>query len=197
MTTHSPSRRSALRSLSGAMAAVIAADWSQIARAAHEAHAAARSGQPAAYTLLGAADAADVEALTSQIVPSDATPGAREAGVPYFIDRALGSFFAHWRASFEQGLRDFQATCRERNPGVASFAALSSEQQIAFLHGVDRTPFFDQARLLTLCGMFSLQKYGGNRDGIGWELLGFEDRHTFEPPFGFYDRDAHVHEGLP
>jgi hypothetical protein len=57
-----------------------------------------------------------------------------------------------------------------------------------FLRTVDRTPFFDQARLLTLCGMFSSPSYGGNRDGLGWKLIGFEDRHVFEPPFGYYDR---------
>ena len=31
--------------------------------------------------------------------------------------------------------------------------------------------------------------YGGNRDGVGWKLIGFEDRHVFQPPFGYYDRD--------
>jgi hypothetical protein len=43
--------------------------------------------------------------------------------------------------------------------------------------------------LLTLVGMFALPKYGGNRDGVGWKLLGFQDQHIFEPPFGYYDRD--------
>ena len=33
------------------------------------------------------ADAADVEALCAQIVPSGATPGAREAHAVYFIDQ--------------------------------------------------------------------------------------------------------------
>jgi gluconate 2-dehydrogenase gamma chain len=180
-------RRSALRQLIAAMGAV-ALDWAAIAQAGHDAHVAAQSPANVAYTLLGPADAADVEALTSQIVPSDETPGAREAGVTYFIDRGLGSFFAHWRESFMRGLGEFQIACRAHSKGAASFAALSSEQQIEFLRTVDRTPFFDQARLLTLCGMFSSPKYGGNRDGLGWKLIGFEDQHVFEPPFGYYDR---------
>ena len=54
---------------------------------------------------------------------------------------------------------------------------------------VEQTPFFEQMRLLTLLGMFSSPAYGGNVDGAGWKLLGFEDRHVFEPPFGWYDRD--------
>jgi hypothetical protein len=37
--------------------------------------------------------------------------------------------------------------------------------------------------------MFSLPSYGGNRDGVGWKLIGFEDSHVFYPPFGHYDRD--------
>jgi hypothetical protein len=37
--------------------------------------------------------------------------------------------------------------------------------------------------------MFSLPAYGGNRDGVGWKLIGFEDEHVFHPPFGYYDRD--------
>lgn len=184
-------RRDTLRAL-GAFTAAGAFDWPAIARAAHEAHAAVQSagvsGAPLSYTLLGAADAADVEALTSQIIPSDDTPGAREAGVTYFIDRALGSFFAHWRPTFMQGLNEFQDAVRAAYPQAASFAALSSDQQIEFLHTVDRTPFFEQARLLTGCGMFMDPSYGGNRDNVGWKLLGFEDQHTFEPPFGYYDR---------
>ena len=45
-------------------------------------------------------------------------------------------------------------------------------------------------RMLTLCGMFALPSWGGNRDEAGWKLLGFEDRHAWQPPFGFYDAEA-------
>jgi gluconate 2-dehydrogenase gamma chain len=164
-----------------------ALDWPAIAEASHDAHTAAQSPADRSYTLLAPGDAADVEALSSQIVPSDATPGAREAGVTFFIDRALGSFFAHWREPFMQGLGEFQAACRAHS--AASFATLSSARQMEFLRTVERTAFFDRARLLTLCGMFCSPSYGGNRNGVGWKLIGFEDQHVFEPPFGFYDRD--------
>ena len=40
-----------------------------------------------------------------------------------------------------------------------------------------------------LLGMFTLPAYGGNRAGVGWKLIGFEDTHAFYPPFGYYDRD--------
>jgi hypothetical protein len=29
----------------------------------------------------------------------------------------------------------------------------------------------------------------GNYRGAGWTLMGFEDRHAFTPPFGYYDRE--------
>src|SRR5215471_10725398 len=128
------SRRDALRSVGAALAAAGMLDWAAVARAAHEAHEAAKSPQTSSYTLLDEVQAADVAALVAQIVPSDETPGAREAGASYFIDRALGSFFAHWRPGFMEGLAGFQATVRQAHPESASFAALSSDQHIAFLH---------------------------------------------------------------
>ena len=63
------------------------------------------------------------------------------------------------------------------------------DTQIAFLKTVERTPFFDTARALTLLGMFSSPKYGGNFGGSGWKMMGFQDQHAFTPPFGYYDRD--------
>jgi hypothetical protein len=188
MDDQGSARRTVLRGLATSMG-LAALPWAEMARAAHAAHMAAQSPGTLTYTLFNPADAADVEALTAQIVPSGATPGAREAGAAYFIDRGLGSFFAHFRADFLDGLQQFQAACHAQCPDAQRFAVLSSERQIEFLHTVDTTPFFDQARLLTLCGMFTSQKYGGNRDGAGWKLIGFEDQHVFEPPFGYYDRD--------
>ena len=47
--------------------------------------------------------------------------------------------------------------------------------------------FFQTMRYLTLAGMFSHPNHGGNRDKLGWQLLGFEDRHSWQPPFGHYD----------
>jgi hypothetical protein len=40
-----------------------------------------------------------------------------------------------------------------------------------------------------MLGMFTMPSYGGNRNGVGWKLIGFQDAHVFYPPFGYYDRD--------
>ena len=190
-------RRSILQAIGAALgAAALPMDWPAIvyaAEGAHQSHAhaphAPGAGTTPKLTFLSAADAADVEAVAAQIIPTDDTPGAREAGVIFFIDRALATFFAHLAPGFRTHLADFQRAVRERHPDAASFAALTSAQQIEFLKTVDRTPFFETTRLLTLFGMFTTPTYGGNRDGVGWKLIGFEDKHMFQPPFGFYDRD--------
>jgi gluconate 2-dehydrogenase gamma chain len=163
--------------------------WAEIAQAAHETHVATQLAGEAKISFLSAAEAADIEAVAAQIIPTDDTPGARDAGVVYFIDRALATFLSQLASDYRAQVAEFRAAFREQHPGVASFASLTSAQQVAYLKAVDHTPFFNTTRLLTLLGMFSLPAYGGNRDGVGWTLIGFEDRHVFQPPFGYYDRD--------
>jgi hypothetical protein len=182
------SRRSFLLSSGGWLTgAWIAAQWPYIAAAAHHADEVFAVPAPLGFEFFNAADAADVEAISVQIVPSGATPGAREAHAVHFIDRALATFFSGGSRDFRAGLTQFQSAFRAANPASAAFAMIGSEAQIAHLKMVDRTPFFDAVRKLTLLGMFSSPKYGGNFRGAGWTLMGFEDRHVFTPPFGYYD----------
>jgi gluconate 2-dehydrogenase gamma chain len=184
------SRRALLQAIAATMTtAALPFGWAESAEAATEAHVAAQAAGIATMSFFSAAEAADIEAVASQIIPTDDSPGAREAGAVYFIDRALVTFLSQLAGDYRAQLDAFQAACRERHPSAASFASLPSEQQIEYLKGVDQTPFFTTTRLLTLLGMFSLPAYGGNRDGVGWRLLGFEDAHIFRPPFGYYDRE--------
>ena len=185
MDIEDQSRRAVLQGIAATLVGA-AVPWHWIEAAQHAGHAAAGEAK---ITFLGAADAADIEAVAAQIIPTDDTPGAREVGVIYFIDRALGTFLSQLAGEYRAGLAEFQAACRAAHPGSAAFASLSAEQQIAFLKTVDRTPFFETTRILTLFGMFTAPSYGGNRDGLGWTLIGFEDQHAFVPPFGYYDRD--------
>ncbi len=184
------SRRSFLLSTGGLLGgAWLGAHWPAIAAAANHAEGMMSEAPPpwTGFQFLSAAEASDVDAIAAQIVPGGATPGAREAGATHFIDRALATFFAAWAADFRTGLGEFGTRFRTANPQAASFAQAGGEQQLAFLKTVDHTPFFDSVRTLTLLGMFSSPKYGGNVGGAGWRLIGFEDRHAFTPPFGYYD----------
>jgi len=193
MDSLSLSRRSLLHALAAAMAsAAIPLTWAEIAEAADSVHLPAQAGAGAAgakLSFLNPAEAADVEAVAAQIIPTDDSPGAREAGVVYFIDRALATLFPQLAGDYRAQLADFQTAFRGRHPSAASFAALPSDQQIAYLKTVDCTPFFTTTRVLTLLGMFSLPAYGGNRDGVGSKLMGVVDAHFFRAPFGYYDRD--------
>ena len=183
-------RRSLVQAIAGVLATAAAPlDWAQVAHAIEAARDAGQGGTGAKLSLLTAVEAADIEAVAAQIIPTDDSPGAREAGVVHFFDRALATFYAQLAGDYRAQLAAFQAGYRTAHPAVSSFAALSSEQQIEHLKGVDQTPFFATTRLLTLLGMFALPQYGGNRASVGWQLIGFEDRHVFRPPFGYYDRD--------
>ena len=183
------SRRSFLAQGTGLFTSMwVAAQWPGIAAAAHHADEAANSPAPVGFTFFSPADAADVEAVCAQIVPSGATPGAREAHAIYFMDRTLSTYFAASAADFSKGLADFQEKFRAAQPQT-SFAAASTDAQIAFLKTVDQTPFFETTRMLTILGMFTSPKYGGNYQGAGWKMMGFVDQHAFVPPFGYYDRE--------
>jgi gluconate 2-dehydrogenase gamma chain len=127
----------------------------------------------------------EISAIASQIIPSDDSPGAREAGVIYFIDRALATFDADKRGLYTKGLEDAERKRAELFPGSKNIAELHAEQQIRLLEAIETTEFFEQVRTHCIMGFFGNPSYGGNRDLAGWKLIGFEDH--FEPPFGYYD----------
>jgi gluconate 2-dehydrogenase gamma chain len=168
-------------------AAWIAAQWPAIA-AAHGHAAAAAAGGPRTLEFLTPDEAHELDAIVAQIVPADDTPGAREAGAVYFIDRSVRTWARDAAEPLRTGLGEFRTGFATAH-GPLTFAAADAATQIAYLETVDGTPFFGLARALTLIGMFVLPSYGGNRDGIGWRLIGFDDTHGYSPPFGYYDRD--------
>ncbi len=189
MNQLSKSRREFLTSAGTAFgAAWVATHWPAIASAHGHATAAVANPDAATFGFLSAEEARDVDAMASQIVPSDETPGAHEAGAVYFIDYSLRTWQAAEAAQFRAGLKDFQAQFAASHP-ASRFADADSAAQIAFLKSVEAGAFFGGVRTLTLIGLFALPRYGGNRDRIGWRLIGFDDQHAFAPPFGYYDRD--------
>src|SRR4029079_10329024 len=142
--------------------------WAQAAFACDQAHAAHGSGERR-LSWLKETEAADIQAVAAQIIPTDDSPGAQEAGVVYFIDRALGTFFSQLANDYRAQLAVFRAGYLARHPTARSFASLTSEQQVELLKRVDHTPFFTTTHLLTLLGMFTLPVYGGKRDNVAWQ----------------------------
>jgi gluconate 2-dehydrogenase gamma chain len=158
-----------------------------IAAAQQHAHEAAQSSVPPPFQTLDPALAAEIDALTSQIIPSTDGPGAHEASIVYFIDRALSTFDAHLRESYRTGMAAVQQKRKAMFPDSASIAALANEQQIQLIKAIETADFFELLRTHTLYGFLGNPSYGGNRDRIGWKLIGFENRMAYQPPFGYYD----------
>ena len=158
---------------------------------AHEHASRAVKGTTASqFEFFDAMTAADIAALAAQIIPSDDGPGAQEAGVIYFIDRALKTFDADKQDVYRTGMIEVQNMRGKMFPASTSIASLSHEQQCQLIQAIDKSEFFEQLRIHTVLGFLGNPSYGGNREEVGWKYIGFENRMAFEPPFGFYDAEA-------
>lgn len=155
-----------------------------IAEAAAAAHATGT-----AFVNLSPLEAAGLEAIAARILPTDDTPGAREAGVIHFIDQALSEFMAEAAGDLRVGLESLDARAMAKEEGIP-FAELAPHRQDELLQEIEDSPFFGLMHYLTVAGMFALPSYGGNRDHAGWKLLGFTHQHVWVPPFGYYDAEA-------
>ena len=131
-------------------------------------------------------EAADFDAFAARIVPTDDTPGAREAGVIWFMDAWLGGGGSDMVEALTEGASELD----EIAGGHGQFAQLGFEEQTSALKRIETSGFFNDVRLLTIAGMFAMPKHGGNRDKAGWKLVGFRDQHAWQSPFGHYDARA-------
>lgn len=166
----------------------LGAGWVAVLAAQEHAHEVMRSAAPPVLSVFSPAEAMEISAIAGQIIPSGESPGAREAGIIYFIDRALATFDASKRALYTKGLEEAEQKRTELFPGSKNIAELPADQQVRLLEAIENTEFFEQVRTHCIMGFFGNPSYGGNRSLAGWKLIGFEDRFHFEPPFGYYDR---------
>lgn len=193
-----------LQAGSGVSAALLTAHWPALLAAATHARRAAHSAAPSKFEFFSPEQAVEVDAITARIIPSDDTPGAREAGAVYFIDRALATFAADSQETYKNGLADLQDRVREMFPTVAKFSAATPEQQDEVLGSYSAPPnaarrgrfrvgadqsFFETVRAHTIIAFLIDPESGGNREGVGWKVIGREQAHMFQPPFGYYDKD--------
>ena len=144
-----------------------------------------------------------VDALTRLIMPSDENgPGAAEARVIVYIDRALGAHRADYRESYVSGLAAFDQYCV--NALESTFLDLDARGRRRALMGIDRPrsprtwpqdapigarDFLRMVAAHTMEGMFSDPAYGGNYREAGWKLIRFPGRAPFgyDPPFSEFD----------
>jgi gluconate 2-dehydrogenase gamma chain len=191
----------------GVSAAWVSASWPEMVSAATHAHQAVQSGTAYKFEFFTPAEATEIDALTARIIPTDDTPGAREAGVLFFIDRSLVTFASDDQQKYREGLRELQSLVQEKFPGVEKFSAATMERQDELLHTMEASQtetekpprrrslksaqtFLEALRVQTIAGFLIDPEVGlGNRGGVGWKLIGREPEHSFEPPFGYYDKD--------
>ena len=177
-------------------------NWPEIAAAAeHAGHAghnmADMTAAPTTLTTLSPAEAAEVDAIANRIVPGGATPGAQDARVIYFIDNALGSFFAAQLPSFRKGLADFAGAYATRYGADKPFSAAPEAQQTAWLKEVEKTPFFTAVR--------RTHRARAHRPAQIWrqprqprlEAAWRGGQPLLGPPFGYYDKGYPGFEPYP
>lgn len=187
-----------------------AAHWPAVVAAAEHAHRVVLFPENQKWEFFTPAEAKEVESLASCIIPSDGTPGAREAGVVYFIDRALVTFAVDDQTTYRQGLPEIQKRLHELFPEASLFSAATSEQQETVLASLDEAgaknpprrprgnfrpnptaqPLFEVLRIHTIAGFLIDPETDrkGNRGGVGWAVIGREPGHSFQPPFSAIDK---------
>ncbi len=181
-------RRTFLRAAAAAGAVWAAADVAYVEAALDFAARQATTPGKRDYKVLTGEQAQVLDALTSRIIPSvGGRPGAHEAGVVSFIDKSLETFNAPRKTLYAEGVQDLNRRAASKWEGTASFGALTAAQQDEVIRDIEKTPFFQAARFDTIVGTFALPTYGGNRDYVGWHMLGFEHQPRFQAPFGYYD----------
>ncbi|WP_063639334.1 gluconate 2-dehydrogenase subunit 3 family protein [Achromobacter insolitus] len=205
-TPPAPGRRHVLKALAlgvpGALAVSATPAMAQGSASPPQTPAAA----PAPLRFFNAQEAALMDAIASRLIPADELgPGAKEAGVTFFLDGQLAGAWGAGDHLYRQG--PFQAGTPEQGyqlsftpaemyrRGLAAFDdavrkkegkpydQLAPDVQDAWLASMQKgeldfdplpAEVFFQALLEgTMEGFFSDPLYGGNKDMVGWKLVGF------------------------
>ena len=147
-----------------------------------------------------------LDAAVARLIPADDLgPGAKEAGVTYYIDQQLvsvwGSHGRNYRAGpwpegtpqqgfqsrltpreiYRAAIRDTNTHCSKQHGKIFEFLTPAQQDEILRgledgkieLQSVSAKLFFELLMRNTEEGFFADPMYGGNRDKVGWKLIGF------------------------
>ena len=181
--TRPPDRRTFLARAGLATGALAALGSAACRDAADSAAEAVRTGAPP--SVLTPEEFRTFEALADRILPADGdAPGARDLGAVTFIDRFL--------ARDEETLGGARAALAVLDESAPGFADLAPDAQDQVVGAFEEHPsgLFGLVHFRVVAGAFAAPAHGGNRDGAGWALLGYEPRHVWQAPFGAYDGPA-------
>ena len=137
-------------------------------------------------TNLTASETEILSAMVDRLIPTDELgPGALDAGVLQYIDRALSEAESDSAEAYRSGLAALDTYSRYTRGGP--FIDLSTIDQDSVLIDVQigaatgagvgfvgsSGSFFNMVKGHTWQGMFGDPKYGGNADFAGWELIDY------------------------
>ena len=159
------------------------------------------ASQAKRFEVLSDADAADIEAAAAQIIPSDGTPGAREARVVYFIDKSLATFAKDQRPIVRKGR---EGIANARGQGAARRQIVRRADQRTANRRAHRDGEGQGRRsstrfaASTIAGMLANPEYGGNYNKAGWTMARLQrsvlvGRH---PSAGTIAMSDHTHPAL-
>lgn len=129
-------------------------------------------------------------AVADRILPGTDTPGALEAGAVEYIEQALAGAYSDSLTVYRAGLDELDAHCQKTHG--QTFASLDSTAQDAILRELEAgtssvtsgQECFEMVRQHALEGVFGDPQYGGNRDMMGWRIVGFPgQQHGYPDPF--------------
>jgi gluconate 2-dehydrogenase gamma chain len=191
--TTSLSRRQLLQGATLVGAAAVAAPTTLLAQSTTANAAQNVAAPPAreAFENLTATESDLLERIVERLIPSDEHgPGAKEARVAHYIDRALGGGLSASRAAYGAGLAalDRYARASRGKP----FLELSGNDQDSVLIDCETggatgftgssAQFFAMLLSHTRQGMFGDPYYGGNANFVGWDLIGYPGVRTAVSP---------------
>ncbi len=125
--------------------------------------------------VLSMAEWATLTAVVDRIFPkTDTTPGGAETGAHIYIDQMLSTAYAKQSPTYRTGLAAIESAVD------GGFAAGSADAQDAALSNaeagkLDGLPdgFFSLLLEHTRQGMFCDPIHGGNREFMGWDMIGY------------------------
>ena len=139
--------------------------------------------EPAPFRFFTREEADCLVAVCESIIPADDMPGAREAGVIYYIDKQVMGPFKKFQRVYREGLTAFRQDCI----GIMSggFESLDPDQQMKFLGMVEKdhpdlrswpslkpSVFFNMVVNHTMQGFYGAPRHGGNKDYVSYRMLG-------------------------
>jgi gluconate 2-dehydrogenase gamma chain len=139
-------------------------------------------------------------AIVDRMLPSDEDPGALEADVPEYIDRMLQTpQIGQMKENFISGLAaiDRRSQRLHKVPFAKATAAQQDELLTIFKNSPEKSGearWYEILVVLTLEGFLGDPSYGGNKNEVGWKLVGFElvgRNLKGDPPKG-YDGSKHL-----